>query len=180
MVRPISKIRLAISTDAQTLGVIGPATYATSYGYLWDDPLALSEQLHTFGADAFRSFMRRENTRVWIAEIDNTPVGFLTMVLGVADPVTFETDGAEIPRIYLLPGAQGHGLGRMLIDAATSEASREGLRYVWLDVMTSATNAIEAYRKWGFVDIGKKPFTRPVKAKFKDMIILRKSAAVSH
>ncbi|MBX5164807.1 GNAT family N-acetyltransferase [Rhizobium sp. NZLR4b] len=179
MVRPTRTIRIATTADAPALGVIGPAAYAASYGYLWDDPLALSEQLHTFSANAFSSFMCRENTQTWIAEVDSWPVGFLTMVTGSPDPITFEGNGAEIPRIYLLPGAQGHGLGRMLIDAAMLEASSERLGYLWLDVMASATNAIDAYRRWGFVDIGTKPFARPVKMGFKNMIVLRKPVPVA-
>lgn len=49
MVGSISKIKIAISADAPSLGVIGPATYAASYGYLWDDPLARLCAVKTHG-----------------------------------------------------------------------------------------------------------------------------------
>ncbi|MGK9283137.1 GNAT family N-acetyltransferase [Sinorhizobium meliloti] len=165
--------------DAPALGVIGPATYAASYGYLWDDPLAFSEQLHTFSADAFRDFISRESTRLWIAEMVGKPVGFLAMVTGSPEPITFEGNGGEIARIYLLPGAQGCGLGRMLIEAAESEARKEDLKYAWLDVMASASTAIETYRRWGFVDIGTKLFPRPVRKGFHDMVVFRKALSTA-
>lgn len=175
MANPILTIRTATSADAPALGVIGPAAYAASYGHIWDDPVALSCQLDTFNADAFRTFICSENTWTWIAEIDNRPVGFLTMVTGSPDPITLDSNGAEIARIYLLPGAQKRGLGQMLLQSAVSEATREQLDYVWLDVMAYASTAVETYRKWGFIDIGTKLFARPVRAGFDDKIVFRKS-----
>lgn len=179
MCRSPLAVRPAIMADAPALGVIGPATYAASYGYLWDDPRAFSEQLHTFSADAFRDFISQESTRLWIAEMVGSPVGFLAMIIGSPEPITFEGNGGEIARIYLLPGAQGCGLGRMLLEAAESEARKEHLNYAWLDVMASASTAIRTYRRWGFVDIGTKLFARPVRKGFHDMVVLRKGLSTT-
>jgi ribosomal protein S18 acetylase RimI-like enzyme len=179
MCRSTLAVRPATMADAPALGVIGPATYAASYGYLWDDPLALSEQLHTFSADAFRDFISQESTRLWIAEMAGRPVGFLTMVMDSPEPIAFEENGGEIARIYLLPAAQGCGLGRMLLEAAESEARKKHLRYVWLDVMASASTAIETYRRWGFVDIGTKLFARPVSKGLLDMVVFRKALSTT-
>jgi ribosomal protein S18 acetylase RimI-like enzyme len=167
-------VRAAKPEDAPKLGTIGPAAYTAAYGYLWESPVFLSEQLETFSTAAFETLLQRADARVWVAEAEGAMVGFLSLVLRSANPITFEENGAEIPRIYLLPGSQGLGLGRMLLGAAVCHARSKGLTHVWLDVMASAKSATHAYSRWGFSKIGQKRFPRPVKANLDEMIVLRK------
>ncbi|SDR12816.1 Ribosomal protein S18 acetylase RimI [Rhizobiales bacterium GAS113] len=170
--RPV--IRRALISDAETLGVIGPAAYAAAYADLWDDGAELARQLDTFGAAAFAELLRRSDARVWVSEMEGSLVGFLTMIVGAANPITREPNGAEIPRIYILPGAQHLGLGRQLLEAAIAEAVDENLTHVWLDVMASADWARSAYLKWGFAELGSKVFGRSVKTGRSDMVVLIK------
>jgi GNAT superfamily N-acetyltransferase len=73
-----------------------------------------------------------------VAQIDRSLVGFLSMIVGLPNPISLEPNGAEIPRIYFLPGAQRLGLGRQLLAAAIEQAHDESLTHIWLDVMASA------------------------------------------
>lgn len=118
--------------------------------------------------------LERTDARLWVAQVDATIVGFLTMVVDSANPVTKEANGAEIPRIYLLPGAQSLGLGRALLNSAIAQAREENFSHIWLDVMASADHARRAYLKWGFSEIGPRTFDKPVKAGFADMVVLIK------
>lgn len=165
-------VRRADPADVPDLGVVGPAAYAVAYGHLWDDGAEFARQLATFGADAFEAFLNRPDTALWVAEADRTIVGFLSMIVGSANPITGEPNGAEIPRIYLLPGVQGVGLGRRLLDAAITETEGRSLDHVWLDVMASADTARKAYLNWGFSELGAKRFSKPVKAGMEDMVVL--------
>jgi diamine N-acetyltransferase len=167
-------VRRATEKDVDSLGVIGPAAYAASYGQLWDNSGALAQQLATFSAKAFAQLLSRADVRVWVVEIDKSIVGFLSMIVGSANPTTLEAGGAEIPRIYLLPGAQNRGLGKQLLDAAISQATDENLGHVWLDVMASAGQARRAYLNWGFTEIGARTFGKPVKAGLAEMVVLIK------
>lgn len=171
-------IRRADLTDADDLGVIGPASYLAAYDYLWDDPAALLRHLRTFNAQAFREVIRRSDARVWVAEFDGSVAGFLTMFVNSRDPVLAKPHGAEIPRIYLLPMARGQGLGRRLFESAVDQARSEGMDHVWLDVMASADWAIGAYQRWGFCPIGTDRFEKGVKPELADMIVL--SMPVGH
>ncbi len=168
-------VRRAIPDDADQLGRVGPAAYTAAYGDLWDDGAALARWLRSYGTAAVSDFLTREETRIWVAEVDGEIVGFLTMIIGSANPATGETGGAEIPRIYFLPGAQRLGLGRRLAEAALAEARNLGLSHVWLDHMQSADHAGRAYRKWGFVPLGTWRFDQPVRAGYDAMkgLILR-------
>jgi diamine N-acetyltransferase len=111
---------------------------------------------------------------LWVGEIRETVVGFLSMIVGSVDPVERRLGGAEIPRIYIIGPAQRTGLGRLLVDAAIEQATTESLPHVWLDVMASATAARRAYAKWGFREIGTRQFEKPVKSGLFDMIVLMK------
>jgi GNAT superfamily N-acetyltransferase len=152
-------ITRATERDAGDLGVIGPAAYAAAYHDDWDDAVAFFHQLKTFGEDAFSETMAREDARVWIARQDGVGVGFLTMIVGSLESITGREGGAEIPRIYLLPGARRGGVGKKLLEAAEAQARAEGLSYLWLDVMEHAEWARAAYERWGFRDVGSKTFS---------------------
>ena len=64
----------------------------------------------------------------------------------------------------------------MLLDAAIEQAGIEGLSHIWLDVMASATAARRAYARWGFREIGRRRYERPVKADLSEMVVLMKEA----
>ena len=152
-------ITRATEADAPDLGVIGPAAYAAAYHDDWDDAVGFFHQLKTFGADAMVATLARSDARVWIARQDGVGVGFLTMVVGSREPIGQRDGGAEIPRIYLLPGARRGGIGKKLLDAAEAQAKAEGCSYVWLDVMAHAEWAMAAYQRWGFADVGGTTFS---------------------
>lgn len=172
LLNKLTTIRRASEHDAETLGVIGPAAYAAAYHYLWNDCVALAHQLDTFSKSAFLELLQRDNTRIWVAEIAGKMVGFLIMIINSENPITHHRDGAEISRIYLLPGSQKKGIGRQLLNIAREHASKLELTHIWLDVMESATSARNAYHEWGFSEIGYKYFPRQVKADLSKMIIL--------
>src|SRR6202007_162512 len=103
------------------------------------------DQLRTFGRRAFESLLARPDARLWVGEVEGTAVGFLSMIVGLVDPIEGRSGGALIPRIYIIRPAQRTGLGRLLLDAAIEQAATEGLSHVWLDVMVLATAARRAY-----------------------------------
>lgn len=165
-------IRRAGPVDAGRLGAAGPAIYAESYAFLWDDDAAYAAQLATFGPDAFADLLARDDARVWLVEDDGALLGFLSLLLGVPEPVTGRSAGAEVPRIYLARAATGQGLGRRMLDEAAACARDEGAGYLWLDAMETAHWAVRTYQKWGFAEIGRMPFSRPVKAGHGTLVVL--------
>lgn len=74
-------IRRASAHDAETLGVIGPAAYATTYHYLSSDSITLIHQLDTFSKSVFLVLLQRDDSRVWAAEKSRKIIGFLTMLI---------------------------------------------------------------------------------------------------
>jgi diamine N-acetyltransferase len=147
-------IRRATPSDIPMLGLIGPAAYAEAYGDWWETPAAYYAYLQGFSAAAFEAFFALPQARVWVAEVDGAPVGFLTMRLDTADPISGEAGGAEVGKIYMLGSVRGAGVGRALLAAAEAEARSAGAAYLWLDSMARAEWAWRVYERWGFARIG--------------------------
>jgi ribosomal protein S18 acetylase RimI-like enzyme len=59
---------------------------------------------------------------------------------------------AEVKRLYVLPSARGHGVGRALLDAVCREAERIGYREVRLDSLPDMAAAIALYLEAGFTE----------------------------
>ena len=59
----------------------------------------------------------------------------------------------ELKRMYVKPSWRGHGVGRLLCEAALQFASRLGCSSVRLDTLRDMDAAVHLYRSLGFVDI---------------------------
>ncbi|WP_271103071.1 GNAT family N-acetyltransferase [Pseudomonas tohonis] len=80
----------------------------------------------------------------WIAEVDGTPAGFAMVDL----------EEGELFALFIRPGSEGLGLGRMLLQAAEEELFRNHER-IWL--ITDGHEAIRAngfYRRHGWTLAG--------------------------
>ncbi len=168
-------IRLATADDAKALGVIGPAVYAEAYANLWTNSYDYAVHLESFGQQAFEQILAAPNTYIWVAELDERLIGFLSMIIGSPDPILHCANGAEIPRIYILSAAQRCGIGQRLYNSALAKAKSLGCEYLWLDVRMSADWAQNAYKKWGFSQIGSMKSLTRVDEKYRELAIMRKN-----
>ena len=75
-----------------------------------------------------------------VAESDNVIVGFAMMTMS-----------GEINLCYLVPEAQGHGIGRAMLTTLEAEAARRKLTELTL---RSTKSAHGFYLRLGFVDVG--------------------------
>ena len=64
-----------------------------------------------------------------------------------------DADTAEIKRMYVAPGARGHGIGRMILDSLQSEARRLGARRLVLETGERQPEAVALYARAGFARI---------------------------
>lgn len=168
-------IRRATPSDIPMLGLIGPAAYGEAYGDWWETPAAYYAYLQGFSAAAFEAHFALPEARVWVAEIDGAPVGFLTMRLNMPDPISGEAGGAEVGKIYMLGSVRGAGVGRALIDIAEAEARAAGAAYLWLDSMERAEWAWRAYERWGFVRIGEITLDNGLKPDRTTLLVMKRA-----
>ncbi len=168
----IPTIRPATGGDVEMLGIVAPAACAEAYAGFWQDTGAYARHLATFGPASFAAALAQPDTRLWVAETDGAVVGFATLVLDAPDPIRRLAGGALLSRLYLLGPARALGLGRRLFDAAAEAAVRHGADHIWLESMVAADWALSAYADWGFREIGRTRFEKPVRPGLDGMIIM--------
>ena len=110
-----------------------------------------------------RSFVVHANAlRAWVADDKGEVPGHVALhdrsapaVMDIAGTATGLDDGqlVVVARQLVAPAARRRGLGRALIEHATTEAARIGKRAV-LDVVTENKDAIGLYEKCGWKRVG--------------------------
>ena len=91
-----------------------------------------------------RFFEKTDPTTHEVIELEGTPIG--------CQWVRRHPDALELVRLWILPAAQGRGIGTLLVRRVLADAGRTGLR-VRLKVM-KVNPAHRLYRRLGFVVAG--------------------------
>ena len=82
--------------------------------------------------------------RLLLALVDGAPVGCVGL------RPHGDTTG-EMKRLFVQPGHQGRGLGRLLVETLTAEARAIGYTSLLLDTLPSMQSAVRLYETLGFV-----------------------------
>lgn len=143
-------IRAASEHDAATLSALGRETFSSTFGHLYRDSDLESFLRLNHAADFYRRILADVRYGVWIAEtVSLDPVGY-----AVAGPCSLPAPGAdlnsgELIRLYVKKGAQGAGLGRLLLETAIDFLQRRFAR-VYLGVYAENRAAQKLYSAFGF------------------------------
>jgi putative acetyltransferase len=85
-------------------------------------------------------------SKYFLAEIDGEMVGGG----GIYPTDGLDDDTCELVKMYLLPQARGHGLGRLLIEKCIEAAREIGYKKIYLETMPELKQAMKVYEKFGF------------------------------
>ena len=85
-------------------------------------------------------------SKYFLAEIDGEMVGGG----GIYPTDGLDNDTCELVKMYLLPQARGHGLGKMLIEKCIEAAKDMGYKKIYLETMPELKQAMKVYEKFGF------------------------------
>ena len=118
--------------------VVWQATYA---------PLISQAQIEAMLADRYaaervRAQLDDPDHAWWIARRDAALVGFAH--------ATHDGTDSKLDKLYVHPAHQRQGIGAALLQAARAWARQRQARRLWLQVNRGNTQAINAYRKYGF------------------------------
>ena len=94
----------------------------------------------------------------FIVESEETPIGYVQLIMGSRDESTTGAKPLEIRRIYAVQEYLGKGVGSELMKAALNEAHKQGCDCVWLGVWEKNSRAIAFYKKWGFREVSTHSF----------------------
>ena len=73
--------------------------------------------------------------------------------IGVVSLVVMREGSVELAKMGVRPGAQGKGVGRMLVSAALAKARKMGMRRVYIETNSALGPALKLYRDAGFVPL---------------------------
>lgn len=86
----------------------------------------------------------------------------------------YAVDEAHLLDVAVAAGRQRAGLGRYLLDQAAARARGQSMESVLLEVRPSNRRALEVYRKYGFVEIGRRKAYYPAhEGQREDAIVMR-------
>lgn len=103
---------------------------------------------HPWTEAVFRDCFR-DNYRLWAAEDDGGLLGYAV--------VANLFDEAHLLNLCVHPGHRRRNIGRALLQHVVTEAAREAMCQVLLEVRASNKPAIRLYSGEGFEDIGRRP-----------------------
>ena len=102
--------------------------------------------------------------RAWVVRDSELIIGYALMMVVL--------DEVHLLNITVAPELQGRGLGRSLLTHCIFDARAQGTRYMFLEVRPSNTNAVEMYRRFGFVKIGERRSYYPAACGREDAIVM--------
>lgn len=151
---PSITITPASPTDAQTLALIGAASFLDGFAGDLDGP-SIVRHCHEHHSVAAYQSLFAHGAKAWLAtEPKGAPVGY---AMTTAPDIPGMADGdVELKRIYLLSRFQGSGAARALLDAVI--ASAKAAKRLILGVYEHNTRALAFYAKSGFTPVATRQF----------------------
>ena len=145
-------LRLATIDDLDSIVTVHIASREAAYrGHLPDD--AMDHQSVEERRSRWVGWLTAGEAQgqTLVAEIAGSIAGFCRFGPEASDPAgRFR----EIQRLYVAPDAQGHGLGRALLERATAMIATSGCTRAMLDVFDFNADAIRFYEHLGWVRFG--------------------------
>lgn len=152
-------IRTAEVDDTYALAGMAQLAYRQHFSYLWTAE-GLERYLDlAYQPSLFEKTIRDDHTTIWLAQDQSHICGYLMYHHQKRLPGIAVT-GGYINRIYLLEHCSGLGIGSRLMKHATNQGTKDGVPYLWLEVMQSNPSSITFYQKHGFDFRGETAFTQ--------------------
>jgi diamine N-acetyltransferase len=88
--------------------------------------------------------------RLWVTCDDDAVLGYVAVALGFS----FEYRGREafVDELYIAESHRGRGLGAKALEVAEAYCREAGVNALHLEVEGHREQALELYRRWGFVN----------------------------
>ncbi|MFT5450917.1 MAG: ribosomal protein S18 acetylase RimI-like enzyme [Enterobacterales bacterium] len=151
-------IRQAAQSDAAALAKFAEHTFRDAFAY---DNLISNIDMHclqSFSYQMQQQELLNANMITFLAEIDNSLVGFAQLKLESPVDCIKASKPAEIYRLYVATKQHGTGLAHKIIQEVLRTASEAQSNCIWLGVWEHNPRAIAFYRQYGFNTIGEHVF----------------------
>lgn len=153
IIRPVSH------EETEQLRSLAEYTFRIAWEHMNDPADFETYCRENFTADGFESAMNTEDARFFFATENDSLIGYFKLNYGRLQADWPEKESAvQLERIYVVPGQQGKGIGKQMLDFTEKEAIRTGHSWVWLSVWQAAPRSIQFYEKNGYQIFGTEVF----------------------
>ncbi len=101
--------------------------------------------------DALFELFQDKNAEYWVVKDEGEILGGA----GIYPTKGLPNSCIELVKIYLLNSARNKGIGKKLMEICIDEAKKRGFSTIYLETMPELSNAIDLYKKMGFVQLDK-------------------------
>lgn len=152
-----------MAEDASLLARLGAKTFRETFAASNTEEDMALYLAGSFGPEIQAAEIAEPGTYFLILEMDGEAAGYARLSFGQPPPGTaLGTRRAEKPleiiRFYIDGRWHGRGAAGQLMQRCFAEAERDGGDLLWLAVWEENPRASAFYRKWGFVEAGRKIF----------------------
>ncbi len=147
-------LRPALPADALCLGVLAIQVFMDTYATGGIRPSMAREVLSAYSTEAFDAAIARNDTRLWVAEVDAHLVGFAQVTLDAHHELAPAGRPAELLRLYVQEPFTGRQVGTALLRQAETLAREAGAAVMWLTPWVHNTRALAFYARRGYIDHG--------------------------
>ena len=148
----------ATAADVDLLCHLGATTFRETYRLISDASEIEDYVAEHFAPARVEDWLRNPRARTLLAFAAAQPVGYAHVRAAPVPPCVADRQAIELSRLYLLPSAQGAGLGGALMAAAFAQVTALGGRTVWLGAYDRNVKALAFYASRGFVQAGTHEF----------------------
>lgn len=100
---------------------------------------------------------------LFVGKLDNIIAASIQLVRPTKSKET-QAFAASVEAHFVAPWARGHGLAKMLLDAAEREAAKDGFSVINIAVRETQERALQVYREHGYTEWGTMPYYEYVNA----------------
>lgn len=144
--------------DVAVLREIGIQTFIETFA-IYNTPENMQNYLDSsFSIEHLKKELSDPNSEFYLALINDKVTGYLKINFAKAQTEINDKNSLEIERIYVLAQYQGKQIGQALFQKAKEIANKANANYIWLGVWEKNTNALNFYKKNGFVEFDKHIF----------------------
>lgn len=126
-------------------------TWKNTYTFIPEEDI-LTHFEKFYSADRLIEIFNDPFSKGIIAEVNSIPAGWLKLFEDIINKKYC------VSSLYVLPGYQGLGLGKKLLNEAYRIAKEKQFNKVWLGVMKQNVKSLEWYKNLGFIFDEEEPF----------------------
>lgn len=151
-------IRKAVPEDAAALAEFAERSFRDTFERD-NAPSDMAQYVASAYGERLQKAEIEDSTRIiLLAETSNAIAGYAQLLSAREPAEVVATPAMELERFYVGREWHGFGVAQLLMKHAIAAAFESGAAALWLGVWERNARAIAFYRKFGFVDIGSKPF----------------------